>query len=721
MRVLLLLLCVVALAAQSAARPRHKRKDAELPAADSIMRQVSGRAPLYSQEVGDYRAMLYVRSVMDVQRKNFMLRYLPSMFKTVRGERKYIHESVSDLHFTAPNIYDERRLSESGTARFFHAGDGRLPGYFHLNIYSTYMLEDQLLSPLTATARRYYRYRVDSVHGQPGRRLYTIRFTPRYSSSQLVKGSMVLSEATLTVRRMEMEIYSEFFKCVVSLTMGDEDKPSRLLAGRVEVDGTFRFFGNKLGGHYLALLDFEQVSTPRPQARKNPYDLSSSYTLRTDTSRTACDEACLASLRPVPLTPDEREIYRSHQARLDSLPQEHADSLRNARWNKVGDMLAEPQTYHLNEVNMLRMSPLFNPFMLGYSPSRGISYSLRLRYQSIFSRDRTLRITPRVGYNFKQGDVYWNMLADYEYRPAKSGAVSLEVGNGNRSYSSAYLDYLKQIPDSIFDFNRVNLRLYNDLYLKLRHRWELTDGLMLDVKLDMHRRSGGAHYTPPSEGQEEPDLAGALIHNRYNSFAPGLRLTWTPGQYFYRNGSRKVSLHSRYPTISMDCEHGLKGIFPHSGNYGRLELELQHSIPLDPIRQLYYRLGWGIYSRGKSTYFIDYVNFRRSHLPTGWNDDIGGVFQLLDSRWYNSSRQYASANVTYEVPFLLFPYFGRASRHVFSERIYLGGLVVPHLKPYIEVGYGVGTRLFDVGVFASFSNWKYSKVGAKFTFELFDR
>ena len=52
-------------------------------------------------------------------------------------------------------------------------------------------------------------------------------------------------------------------------------------------------------------------------------------------------------------------------------------------------------------------------------------------------------------------------------------------------------------------------------------------------------------------------------------------------------------------------------------------------------------------------YFVDFANFARRNLPEGWNDDIGGTFQLLDGRWYNSSRQYWRGNFTYESPFIL--------------------------------------------------------------------
>ena len=42
---------------------------------------------------------------------------------------------------------------------------------------------------------------------------------------------------------------------------------------------------------------------------------------------------------------------------------------------------------------------------------------------------------------------------------------------------------------------------------------------------------------------------------------------------------------------------------------------------------------------------------------------------------------------------------------------------MPHLQPYLEVGYGIGTHIIDEGVFVSSENWKISSIGCKFTFE----
>ena len=58
------------------------------------------------------------------------------------------------------------------------------------------------------------------------------------------------------------------------------------------------------------------------------------------------------------------------------------------------------------------------------------------------------------------------------------------------------------------------------------------------------------------------------------------------------------------------------------------------------MRNIYYRFGFGAFTNQDELYFVDFANFSRHNLPVGWNDEIGGVFQVLDSRWYNSSRRY---------------------------------------------------------------------------------
>ena len=99
------------------------------------------------------------------------------------------------------------------------------------------------------------------------------------------------------------------------------------------------------------------------------------------------------------------------------------------------------------------------------------------------------------------------------------------------------------------------------------------------------------------------------------------------------NGKRKINLRSFYPTFSVDYERGIKDVFKSTGEYERIEFDLQHQIRLGLMRNIYYRFGFGAFTNQDELYFVDFVNFSRHNLPVGWNDEIGGVFQVLDGRW----------------------------------------------------------------------------------------
>lgn len=186
------------------------------------------------------------------------------------------------------------------------------------------------------------------------------------------------------------------------------------------------------------------------------------------------------------------------------------------------------------------------------------------------------------------------------------------------------------------------------------------------------------------------------------------------------NGRQKINLSSRLPTFILEYERGLPKVFHSTGVYERIEFDMQHHIRLGLLSHLYYRFGMGAFTNQSETYFVDFSNFRKSNLPYGWNDEIGGVFQALDGRWYNASPYYIRGHITYEAPFLLFRHLIKYTSHVQNERLYLNLLTMDHLGPYFEVGYGIGTFIFDMGLFVSVEQFKEIGFGCKFTFELFN-
>nr|WP_235816380.1 DUF5686 family protein [Bacteroides ihuae] len=691
---------------------------------DSVLDKLMLYAPFYEKIIGEYKADLYLKRKVYTKKKNLLLRFVPSMGKTEKYVRKYLMESYSELHFTAPNIYDQKLKACFGTNKKPEDISGDVFDYFHIHIYSATLLHKKLLSPLAPNGRKYYSYKIDSVLvNSRGEVSYRIEFAPKNPSYQLVHGYMILSNNVWSVREIYFAGRSEYRFFDNLIKMGDVGADNEFLPVRYDVNTTFRFLGNVVESNYTALLNYQSIQYQQVQHKyrrvKKVYDLSGSYTLQCDTNSFNADSLPLNKIRPIKLSDEEAQLYKEAESRNDTMI--HHLPFETKRWamfGETGDALTSNYSINLFRMGAVKCSPLINPFLLSYNGTDGVSYRQAFKYNRLLVGDRLLSVVPKVGYNFKQKEVYWSVNSDFDYWPRKRAAIHLSFGNGNRIYSSDVLDELKNIPDSAFDFNKIQLAYFRDLYLNFNHSLEITNGLTLSLGISTHKRSAIKNSNLAPIDSLAPE---AKVKNVYVSFAPRVRLDWTPGQYYYMNGDRKINLHSDYPTFSVDWERGLKGVFNSSGQYERLELDIQHQRSIGLMRSVYWRFGCGTFTNQKQTYFVDFTNFTKSNLPVGWNDDIGGVFQLLDRRWYNSSSRYVRGHFTYESPFLILPRVVKYSRNILNERLYASFLVVPHIRPYLEFGYGIGTHIFDLGVFLSSVNGSFSEVGCKFTFELFNR
>ena len=695
-----------------------KREKVDMPdkpmVSDSILQCIFQFSPFYSRIIDEYKADLYIKGKVKVHKRNHLIRYVPSMFRFEKHINDYLMESLSELHYTAPDIYDRKIKAVSTT---FPRNRGQITDvmdYLNMNIYSSSLMSDKLLSPLDKKSSRYYHYLLDSIAGPPDCQRYKILIIPKFRGTQLVSGYMWVSDV---------------IRFKVRVKMGEEGDVE-FLPVQFDLNLVFKFIGNHLEMDMGAWLKYNEIkfyegAARRKSQKKHHHDLTESYKLTCDSEQLITDKEKFNELRPIPLSALEDSLYRSYALRQDTLlrvpkkkKNEHLEF-----WGELGDMLISSYNVNLSSMGSVHCSPLINPVLLDYSHSRGFSYKQKFKYSRLFHDGRILRISPQIGYNFTHKELYVKADADWQYWPEKQASFEVSVGNGNRIYSSVVLDQLKQLPDSTFNFDQLELDYFKDVYLNLFHNIEIVNGLFIKAGVSVHWRylinNSKVILEKPLPDKDWAALRG--IRSEYNSFAPRIRIEWTPGMYYYMNGRRKMNVGSSMPTFMLDYERGIKGVFKSTGAHERWEFDIQQNLKLSGIRSIGYRIGGGMFTKQEDMYFVDFANFARRNLPEGWNDDIGGTFQLLDGRWYNSSRQYWRGNFTYESPFILLKPLNRWLGLVQQERLYGGILFMPHLNPYIELGYGIGTHIFDVGAFVSTINGQFDTFGFKFTFELFNK
>lgn len=582
-----------------------KREKVDMPGkpvvSDSILQCIFQFSPFYSRIIDEYKADLYMKGKVKVHKRNYLIRYVPSMFRFEKHINDYLMESLSELHYTAPDIYDRKMKAVSTT---FPRNKGQITDvmdFLNMNIYSSSLMSDKLLSPLDKKSSKYYHYLLDSIAGPPDCQRYKILIIPKFRSTQLVSGYMWVSDQIWTIRELYIEGIYDVIRFKVRVKMGEEGDVE-FLPVQFDLNLVFKFLGNHLEMDMGAWLKYNEVkfyegAVRRKSQKKHHHDLTESYKLTCDSEQLITDKEKFNELRPIPLSALEDSLYRSYALRQDTLlrvpkkkKNEHLEF-----WGELGDMLISSYNVNLSSMGSVRCSPLINPVLLDYSHSRGFSYKQKFKYSRLFHDGRVLRITPQIGYNFTHKELYVKADADWQYWPEKQAGFELSVGNGNRIYSSVVLDQLKQLPDSTFNFDQLELDYFKDVYLNLFHNIEIVNGLFVKAGVSVHWRylinDSKVILEKPFPDKDWATLRG--IRSEYNSFAPRIRIEWTPGMYYYMNGRRKMNVGSGMPTFMLDYERGIKGVFKSTGAHERWEFDIQQNLKLGGIRSIGYRIGGG--------------------------------------------------------------------------------------------------------------------------------
>lgn len=681
--------------------------------ADSLMRVLSGRIAANEFAVGEASGTLYVRQEVDIEKKNLGLNFIPGMARFDRDEHHYLSELCYDVRFFKYAMPAIRRRASVTTHRHGSGEIERVLLFMHPNLFAEKILEEGYLSPLHPQNIKYYRYSADTLYDDKNG-CVKVSFVHRFDNIKLLESGWVLLAPDCSVRAFSANGWDEQCTFSVHYVMGN-DSLQRNLATDVSLSVDYNFAGNKFKVNAEGRFLFDTV-LPVADARQRV----SKYNIAVASSEDLPDEKIddriryVASMRRQPLSLADSLFYYEkgvfgalHEAKKNSSANDAVGWL----WD-VGDRMISSHSLEWNG-GRVRVSPLINPSYLSYSTGRGLSYKMALNLTSATKRGEELSLRPMAGYNFKQGAFYWDVDGRYLYSPRRLGTVRIDVGSGNRTYSSEALNRIEKIAADSLNFEDLDLGYFRNFYVNISHSHEIANGIELLGGFNYHRR------TLIGSGGDRLEASGVGLKRRYIQFAPHIRLTWHPGMYYYIKGTRKVNIGSRLPRFSFDIEQGVDGVLGSSGTYTRAELDAQYNFKINESDALFLRAGGGGFFYTKNTYFVDYAFLRHNSLPVDRSDELDGVFQLLDSEWYNAANKYFRTNVTYLSPFFVLQRILPRVNFIKNERLYLNMLFISHLTPYSEFGYGVGTPYIDLGLFVCGKNHQFHKIGFRVNVSLF--
>ncbi len=630
----------------------------------------------YSDTITDN---VYMKYRFNVERRNPTLWLIPTMYVMAKGERQYVYEAYNKFVYSGSrHKYDIVSQVRSGTIRHNRKAMPTLMDLVTPKLYDIALYDGHVLSPFNRVNKKYYRYKQEASSTDGTTR---INFRPKLYNTQLLNGYAIVE--TETGRILKSVINGEFDMISFRTEINYSSKGGQFITPwKSSTAATFKFVGNRVSANVTAI---HNCTSELP-----------------DSITWAEGKATMDTLRPIPLTVEEEELYEKTEDYFpappspeDTIPH-HPPLLKKIFWDTIGETLVTPIRAESEQV-YVKLSPIIDPLAVRYSDSKGFSYKMKLRFQYTFSPHRYLTFNPYFGYNFKIKQFFFDAPLRMTYNPKRNGYAELTFGNGNRISNSTVEELIKEEYGDSLDFTNMEMNKFKNTYIRAFNNIMLFDWLDIESGLVFHRRSA-----VNKEMMRRYDMPMV-----YTSFAPmmGVKiLPWAKG-----------------PMFTIDWERGIKGIGSSNISYERWETDVQWKKRIPGLRVLNMRAGYGTYTHREQNYFVDFDNFQDSNLPDGWDDDWSGEFQLLNGSEFNRSDYYIRANVSYESPLMFAPWLPYVGKFIEKERFYINSVLLERSRPYYEIGYGFTNRYISIAAFASFKSSHFQRFGFKFDFEIFKR
>ncbi len=644
-----------------------------------ILRRMFEFQENYAPQVKGKTAQVYTKHYYQTYRRNAGLWLIPSMYTIARGKRKFLSEEYSKITIVDVNNIKQQRQVFYSTIPHNRSTMSILEDFKVPNLYGTTLFGNHLLSPFARENSAYYKYKVSILKNGTCR----VTFLPRLGdNTQLVNGTVIVKTASGMI--VDAVINGEYDMIKFNTTLR-QDKAHTDTLGMprfCKTDIDFRFMGNHVVSSSTIVFNCDSILP--------------------DSISIIGDREAMTRLRPIKLSKSEQEVLEEEQANeaAESTPQ--AGSSEGNGWSTLKDLGYDVGSYLVrshkaeNKNYRIKFSPILQPQFVSYSKSRGLSYKMNIAFDYDLNKNQSLGLNTTVGYNFKIKQFYAHVPIRYIYNKKSNYYLELAWDTGNRIGNSSVIDELKEELGELPELDSINIDEFDDSQVSLINYNQLTKNVHMELGIVYHQRTAINKY----------DM------RRYDKPTQYRTLASLVGLHFY--------VWERGPMFSANYERTINNRFSDL-NYERIEMQASQKVSLTSTRLINLQLGAGLYTWKYSNYFLDFEKFTVNNLPGGWDDEWTGDFQLLDSRLYNISQYYVSANASYDTPLLFTSFIPVIGRYVERERLYWSGLLIEYNRPYYELGYGFTTRFFSLGLFSSFHDLKMQDFGLKFTVELFHR
>ena len=611
--------------------------DAEDPAY-AIIRKAQAKRDYYKNQLDNYDCDVYVRGfnkVTDAPEKIMGIE-VGDMEGTLDSNRQgivYLSESISRLYYKDGKRKEVMHSSKvSGDDQGYSFNSAREMDF---NFYENRIdLNRQLLSPIASGAMAHYKYKLEGVtYEGNGNVVNKIKVIPKNKYGNVFHGHIYINDELWNIHSVDLYASKEAtqlpfidslnFKQLYTPVTNDKWVPfSNVITFKMGV------FGFYLGGNFIAVYTDYKFGELED-------DLFNSEVYKVLEESNEHDERYWDSIRPIPLTSEERvdyivkdsiRIVKESPAYLDSI-----DAEAN-RFNVSNLLLGYS---HQNSKKRTRFNFDAPIQIIGLNTIQGWNSSLTVRYSKYYNKPRTILFNASGNLGYGLSEKVWRPSFNLSYRDLRFNNVSYRLSAGKSLVQFNRNEPISRLANTIFTWwlKENYLKAYDKNFLSISAARDVGNAIRLRTSIDYEDRTALVNrynIEDPDFSSNNPQVPfdDVPAFDQHQAFIFRASMGFQFGREVWSYPDYKFKSASDWPIINLYYKAGLD-IASSDVNFHLLYTSLfkNQSVGIYGNSRIY-AMGGGFLGESPE-YFVDYFHFIGNQTHVGDTERYDRQFLLM--------------------------------------------------------------------------------------------
>ena len=626
----------------------------------------------------------------------------------------YLSETISEITFQKkPAEFKEKiiasKVSGSDNGISFNRAEEA-----NFDFYSNAVLiaENNLVSPISDNAFRYYRYELEgSFYEKNGRLINKIKVNPKRSTDRVFSGFIYIVEEDWAIYGVDLKASGEQVGIPIIEVLKfkqdynySESNKAWIKISQI-IDFKFGLFGFNVDGRFSGAYSDYNFS---PKFKKETF---SNEVLSFAKGATEKDSLFWENLRPVPLTSEEKKDYllkdsiketRKSKKYLDSLDKENNPI-------KITSLFTG-YTYRnsFKDWSISINSPLTT---ISYNTVQGRNTTTTINYfKSLNKTGKWIQAGANLNYSMSEKKIRPVFYFTKKWNSIQRPRMFISVGQKINQFNER--NPISKFHNTIYSlFLKENyLKIYEKSFSKISYSQEILNGLYISGSLEYASRKPlfntsnfvvfGRDIPFQSNNPIDPTNFTAPF-NTHNIASLNIGTSIVFDQKYVSYPNRKINFdNSRYPSLSIRYRKNF-GSNVSEYNSDVLISNIRQNISMGNLGEFNYNIRSGIFFEKKDIAFMDYLHANGNQLklaPSNRNSSFG----LLNYYKFSTNDKYAEVHLEHNFKGRLLrniPLLNTLNFHVVANA---KGLFTGGRKPYSEFSLG----LDNIGI----GKWRFLRI-----------